>query len=46
MTDSGENLPDNTITVKIEKLDENSRRITIEGKREIEDELTGKEGQA
>ena len=42
----GENLPDNTITVKIEKLDENSRRITIEGKREIEDELTGKEGQA
>lgn len=42
----GENLPDNTIKVKIEKLDENSRRITIEGKREIEDELTGKEGQA
>lgn len=42
----GKNLPDNTIKVKIEKLDENSRRITIEGKREIEDELTGKEGQA
>lgn len=42
----GANLPDNTIKVKIEKLDENSRRITIEGKREIEDELTGKEGQA
>ena len=42
----GENLPDNTIKVKIEKLDENSRRITIEGKREIEHELTGKEGQA